>query len=76
MSTIFKNFLFLSRPKTPPVEVRVQTTAVETRVKTYKDIWALLHFKLSAMKSSGKTEINLDDLLSKMKKLEGKTVQY
>jgi len=76
MSTIFKNFLFLSQPKTPPVEVRAQTTVVETRVKTYKDIWALLHFKLSAMKSSGKTEINLDDLLNKMKKLEGKTVQY
>lgn len=76
MSTIFKNFLFLRQPKTTPVEVRVQTTVVETRVKTYKDIWALLHFKLSAMKSAGKTEINLDDLLNKMKKLEGKTVQY
>ena len=76
MSTIFKNFLFLKQSKTPPVEINIQNTIVGTRIKTYKDIWALLHFKLSAMKSAGKTEINLDDLLNKMKKLEGKTVQY
>lgn len=47
-----------------------------TNVKTYKDIWALLHFKISEMKKAGITEINLDDILAKMKKLEGKTVGY
>lgn len=40
--------------------------------KTYKDVWAILHFKLSHMKEDG-VEITAEDILKKMEKLEKKT---
>jgi len=40
--------------------------------KSYKDIWAILHFKLSHMKEDG-VEITAEDILKKMEKLEKKT---
>ena len=43
--------------------------------KSYHDIWALLHFKLSAMTKSGKTEIEISQILSIMQNLESKVVK-